>query len=964
MSRKSDGAHRGMAVWPLAFVAQLAGVAPALPQPDAPPTEPILRLNTTAHIAPIYAIATDRENRYVVTASYDKTARVWSLPDGRLLTVLRVPIDEGNVGQLRAVAVTPDGNTVALGGSTGMSDTQNVYLFDRASGALRRRLSGLLSGVTHLAYSSDGRRLAATLRGPNGIRVYDVERGYDPLPSDPGYGDVSYWADFDRQGRLVTTSSDGFIRLYAADHYDAPIAKVTRPGGKEPFSAAFSPDGQRVAVGYHESKKVDVLSAQDLTLLQAPNTTGIVEDLATTGWSADGRDLFAGGQAIGFRVRRWENGGSGRHTDIHAANNTITQLLPLKNRGMLFAAADPAFGIIDARGRAKILQGPGQLDFRNRLNTLAVSKDGKTVEQGTDHPRRLLRFTLTERRLDIDLPADGILSTPITEAPELSVKGWYDSYHPSLKGQPLTLDHHERSRSLALSPSLDGFVLGTESSVRRYARTGKPIWRKLAPSVVWGVNITPDGRLIVSTHADGTIRWWRDSDGQEILAVFVHTDGKRWIAWTPQGYYDASVGADELIGWHINHGFDQAPDFFPVSQFRDRFYRPDVIANVLDTLNVDEAVRRADAAAGGTTLKAAPVTTLLPPVVTIVDPPQEATMTETELKVIYSVRTPSGDPVTRVEAQVDGRKVGGEDQEMLGTGDMRIGLVTIKQLPRRNATISIIAYNKNGASEPAAVQTTWGGQGTQPKPTLYVLAIGVSKYQDETLDLRYPTKDADDFVKTVKGHSMGLYEEVIVAPSPAEGKWTHDAVLDGLDWIEKQPTNKDVAMIFISGHAVVTADQIYRFLPYDYDEHRKERTTVRSVDFQDFLSKAGGKVIVFLDTCFSGGVLRGSKAPLLVTEDKFANELAAAEVGTVVFASSTGNQFSREDPAWGNGAFTKAVVEGLGGKADRRNEGVVRVHALADYVYDRVKDITGGDQKPLVAIPKFVENMPIAVVLH
>src|SRR6516225_3392865 len=118
MSGKSDCSHRGMAGWALVFVAQLAGVAVALAQPTAPPTEPILRLNTIAHTAPIYAIATDRENRYAVTASYDKTARVWSLPDGRLLTVLRVPIDDGNVGQLRAVAVTPDGDTIALGGWT------------------------------------------------------------------------------------------------------------------------------------------------------------------------------------------------------------------------------------------------------------------------------------------------------------------------------------------------------------------------------------------------------------------------------------------------------------------------------------------------------------------------------------------------------------------------------------------------------------------------------------------------------------------------------------------------------------------------------------------------------------------------------------------------------------------------------------------------------------------------------
>ena len=132
--------------------------------------------------------------------------------------------------------------------------------------------------------------------------------------------------------------------------------------------------------------------------------------------------------------------------------------------------------------------------------------------------------------------------------------------------------------------------------------------------------------------------------------------------------------------------------------------------------------------------------------------------------------------------------------------------------------------------------------------------------------------------------------------------------------------------------------------------------------FQDFLSKVGGKVLVFLDTCYSGDVLRGGRAPLQASLDKFANELAAAENGAVVFASSTGNQFSWEDPVWGNGAFTKALVEGLEGKADTRKTGVVRIAALEDYVYDRVKDLTEGKQKPMVAKPKMVENFAIVAV--
>ena len=54
-----------------------------------PPTEPVLRLETGMHTAPITRIDLDAQERYLVTGSEDKTVRVWDLPTGRLLRVLR-----------------------------------------------------------------------------------------------------------------------------------------------------------------------------------------------------------------------------------------------------------------------------------------------------------------------------------------------------------------------------------------------------------------------------------------------------------------------------------------------------------------------------------------------------------------------------------------------------------------------------------------------------------------------------------------------------------------------------------------------------------------------------------------------------------------------------------------------------------------------------------------------------------
>jgi uncharacterized caspase-like protein len=91
------------------------------------------------------------------------------------------------------------------------------------------------------------------------------------------------------------------------------------------------------------------------------------------------------------------------------------------------------------------------------------------------------------------------------------------------------------------------------------------------------------------------------------------------------------------------------------------------------------------------------------------------------------------------------------------------------------------------------------------------------------------------------------------------------------------------------------------------------------------------------------------------------NELSSAENGAIVFASSTGNQYSLEKPEWGNGAFTKALVEGLSGKADYTGKGKITVNMLDLYISERVKELTQGQQTPTTTKPNTVPDFPIAV---
>jgi hypothetical protein len=433
------------------------------------------------------------------------------------------------------------------------------------------------------------------LGGTHGLRVYRSLDGAE-VARDTGYGGASYGADFDPSGRLVTTSHDGFVRLYDRDF--RLRVKRQAPGGQRPVAVAFSPDGSRLAVGFDDSTRVDVLSGQDLTSLYAPDTTGVDGALNTVAWSVDGQGLYAAGryQVRGtYPVRRWAAGGQGPATDLPtAAQTNIFHLLPLAGGGVVFGAAGPSWGVLDAAGQQQRFQGPATADMRGLLEGFRLAPDSTTVQFGYEVGGKApARFTVRDRILTLTPAPDRALAAPMTAAPGLDIRDWRTTT-PSLNGTALKLERYEISRSLAIAPDAQRFLLGTAFALRLFDRRGAEQWQVAVPSEAWSVNIAGSGQLAAAAFGDGTIRWYRQRDGQELLAFFPHNDRKRWVLWTPSGYYDAAPGAEDLIGWHVNRGREQEADFFPVGQFRTAFYRPDVVARVLDTLDEAEALRLAN----------------------------------------------------------------------------------------------------------------------------------------------------------------------------------------------------------------------------------------------------------------------------------------------------------------------------------------------------------------------------------
>ncbi len=961
----------------------------ACPDPRA-----MLRIETGMHVAGINRIGVDSQCRLLATGSDDKTVRLWSMPAGRLIRTQRLPIGSGHNGKVFAVAVSPDGRYVAAGGWDAARESgrgHSIYLFDAATGTQMRRLGAFESLIPHLTFSSDGVLIAVALGGGQGIRVLDVATGRELLADRDFGGRTGNGVTFGPDGAIYAVGDDGSLRRYSPEL--KLTGKVTTIGGKRPFSVSVDSSGQRLAVGFSDNTAVDLYDAQSLRRIAPADTQGVDNgDLSTVVWSRDGKQLIAGGSynhsSGQNEVVRFSPKGRRLGAGILVSDNTILSLVTC-DEATAFATADPSLGLIRSDGRAVTLARGRTVDMRAKFgDAFTVSSDGTRLRIGLGYGSAApVLFDLGKATLNDWFKSDYNLAAP--DIVGLPVTGWKNTLEPRFKDNLIKLDGNQLSRSLAIRPDKTGFVLGTEYSLRAYDAGGKESWPPRATSgPTYGVNLARGGELIVAAYGDGTIRWHRWSDSQELLALFVDRESRAWVAWTPSGYYSASPGGEDLIGWQVNRGWEQPADFFPASKFRDQYARPDIVERVLDTLDEAEAVKQANAARGGKQTEAIPIAERLPPVVSILSPVEGSIVSGDEARIDYVVRSPSGLPVEAVDALIDGRPVstgrglGRDDEAQVA---MRACLTSTRglgrdeggqqgcrgtinlRLPPGTSEIGLFARTGGRAGDVARIRLVRAAAASNTeleKPRLFALVVGISAYANPDYRLGYAAKDAADFAGALQNQQGGLYGAVMVR-ALADGNATATAIKDGLDWLTKQVTARDVGLLYLAGHGLLDERERFYFLPADGDAERVRATGVPREDIQEALDALPGKALLFLDACHSGAIATKRRRDLNI--NVVANEFASSERGVVAFTASTGRQLSQENPAWGNGAFTKAVIEAMGtvgikAKADFLGKGRITASALDTYVSDRVRELTGGQQSPIMIRPPTVPDFAFALV--
>jgi WD40 repeat protein len=943
-------------------------------QLSAQTTDPILRVETGMHTTLIRRVVVDTPRNRLITASDDKTIRVWQMPEARLLAVLRVPMDVGHEGQLFALAVSPDGRTIAAAGWTGWDweGQGSIYFFDAATGDLVRRVSGFNETVSALAWSPDGEQLAVGLQSRGGFRVIRADTGA-VVATDPQYNDKLLDIDFSPQGRIITVALDGLVRLYAPPDFRL-IGRRAVPGGQKPITVRYSPGGDELAIGYIDVPAITIVSGRDLSPLHHVAADGLVGqvNLATVTWSSDGAFLYAGGDFRGSGLNplyRWPDAGRGLPQAIPLMRNRITEIQRMPDGRIAFAAEDPGLGILGSDGKVAVYRGPDIVNFSAARAGVLLSVDGTVVGYPAGEGGRSRHSFAVFGGGDQSpaaTPAAPVFP-PRLSAPGVEILGWQDGFKPTVNGNVPALDDYEMSRTYAIAPDGRSVVFGTEWAVRRVDLQAKEIWSQKLPAVAWAVNISQEGDVAVAALSDGTVRWYRMGDGKEIIAYFPHGNGVDWMAWTPSGYYTSSVNGDNYVGWHLNRGKDLSPDFYRAVQFDRILYRPDVVTQTFRLALASGPAAAPGPPAAGATFTIDQLRRIAPPRLKLL-PASVAGVAEGRPRAAFRLEGEANALAMRDYAVfVNGIPVTpGRERVLSGSDTSRFVRTVEIDLPARTNEIRVEAFNgvSMGMAE-AYIGLPPGVRPPEVAGNLYVLAVGVNAFPDlpEALNLAFAAQDATGMAQALERRGAGRFKQtfVKVLSDASEDKPTRASILSALEFVQ-QSGPRDTVVIFLASHGITDPAGNYYFVPRDVARQdivsaRRGGTGESLVSwtaFFDAMRGAAGRRLLIVDTCHAGRAEGSFDAHSLMKR-------SASSLFALIVASK-GEEKSQEYAAGSHGLFTYALMKALAPEADA--DGDLRVSlreafGFAVPIVEALRDRTVGSQTPQLVVPRVLGDVPL-----
>jgi uncharacterized caspase-like protein len=237
----------------------------------------------------------------------------------------------------------------------------------------------------------------------------------------------------------------------------------------------------------------------------------------------------------------------------------------------------------------------------------------------------------------------------------------------------------------------------------------------------------------------------------------------------------------------------------------------------------------------------------------------------------------------------------------------------------------------------------------RPVRDKWALIIGISDFQDKSLNLHYPAKDARDFSDfLVKEGNFAKDHVKLLVNQDA----TRANILSALGdkWLPHVANPDDLVLIYISSHGSssdMDVGGINYLLAYD---SQVDNLYASGLPMQDLTRVIKGRVhsdrvVLVLDACHSGAAEAGGKG--LMRQGNVNADEVAQGTGQLVISSSSPSQVSWESRNYQNSVFTRCLIDALrkNGNATTLGEAF---QSMRDQVQEQVLKERGVLQTPIL----------------
>ncbi len=415
-------------------------------------------------------------------------------------------------GEVRAVAFSPDGQTLAAG-----CDDHTVKMWRLSARQEALTLKGHTGLINDVAFLPDGKTLA-TASDDKTARLWDVVTGME-LARLEAHTDPVHSVVFSPRDRvLITGSEDGVVNFWDAISRQR-LAKFQSK--MDPISSmALSPDGRTLALGSKLGGVEIWEAAQRQRLSQLTANSGIAR-VHTLAFSPNGKILAAGSED--GTIRLWTMASRREFTTLRGNARAVLSLAFSPNGELLATGNQNQTATLWSMGKQQpptVFRG-----HRGVVRSLAFSPDGKLLATGSQ---------------------------------DRSVKLW-NVYQPP---NPMVLPSRGgKIHSLAFSPDGQFIVAGGEESAQVFSVGGKQEVTRIVQGAgaVTSLAFAPDGKMLATASEDETVRLWDSGNWQEIKLIIKDAGEFHTLEFSPDGKILAAGGQARTIWlWDVASGRELA----------------------------------------------------------------------------------------------------------------------------------------------------------------------------------------------------------------------------------------------------------------------------------------------------------------------------------------------------------------------------------------------------------------------